>query len=162
MTTSYTHRLNHYYCDPTGFVYTNDYSKNNVGFNYDCKLVNTLTIDLYYLHKKRFRFTESNKHKYFEIDKSGMIKIKADYAWNRANFPAINDNQNLFASLIHDVICQAVEENGMAFENRKIGDEIFYCLMLDKAKNNFQKLRAWYSYQSVSMYRRYLNVKRKI
>ena len=93
------------------------------------------------------------EHEFFTIRSNGMVWLKVGYAYNGANFPAYNDEQNVIASGIHDVICQATDLGLIPYSDRKVGDIIFRDIMLLKAKNPYQKLRAYYSYAAVASYR---------
>lgn len=138
-------RSQNYPYNPASFKYTRTNLK-----KWPYKFTADFSIDLFYLHGKRLKFSASSvTHPYFSINLHGGMKIKAEYAWNGANKPAYKGGQNLFASAIHDVICQATNEGLLPYSDRYLGDKIYFYLMQDRAKSVFQKIRCYYSYAAL-------------
>lgn len=137
-----------YFCTPKSFRY----KKDPRGITKDLRfiMIADFSMDVFYLHYKEFTFSKDVEHEYFSITKEGVITAKADYGWNGANKPAINNLQNRFASLPHDIICQAINLGLLEYKDRFTADKIFLALMQDRAKSMFEKFRSYYSYTAVS------------
>lgn len=103
-------------------------------------------------------FGKEIKHPYFEIY-DGNITIKEGYAWDGATgLPSFLQTIALVRpSLIHDIICQAVDERYLEVEFRAVGDKIFYDLCLEEGINKF---KAKIMYFAVKVYGKILYRKR--
>lgn len=81
------------------------------------------------------------KSKYYEFSNS-MLFIKQGYTWDGASGPTIDTSSIMIASLVHDVIYQAIREGAPI--KKKEADLIFYKLMLKKSNSFISKIRAKY------------------
>lgn len=89
------------------------------------------------------------QHPYFNLRDDGMLYIGIGYAWDGLT-GAIDDRRSLSASLVHDVVCQAVNEGLAPVELRARADRAFRRIML---ANGVWSLVAWWRYRAVRRYR---------
>lgn len=47
-------------------------------------------------------------HDYFVLREDGLLTVFKGYAWNGADFPAMDSKSAMRGSLVHDVFCQAM------------------------------------------------------
>ena len=78
---------------------------------------------------------------YIELTRDGKLTIKDGYAWNGANSPAINTDNLIVASLIHDVLYQLLEEYELQRSYKDEIDAIMLRICKDLGMNWF---RRWY------------------
>ena len=70
-------------------------------------------------------------HNYFSIDDFGSLNIAHDYMWDGPSGPTIDDQTNMRASLVHDVLYQAMREDLISRElYRKAADQELRRLMI--------------------------------
>ena len=64
----------------------------------------------------------------YASSKDGILFVKTGYAWDGASGPIINTRDTLVASLVHDVLYQAMRLNLIksSKENRTIADKNFF------------------------------------
>lgn len=61
---------------------------------------------------------------YYEVGES-YIRVYKGYAWDGATGPVIQTETTKKASLVHDVLCQAIGEGLLPESNQKTADEIY-------------------------------------
>ena len=83
-------------------------------------------------------------HPYASL-KDGILSVKRGYAWDGASGPVINTRDTLVASLVHDVLYQAMRLNLIkpSKENRKIADKNFFEILKMNGVNSFRS-KVWY------------------
>ena len=83
-------------------------------------------------------------HPYASL-KDGILSIKRGYAWDGASGPVINTRDTLVASLVHDVLYQAMRLNLIKpnSENKKLADKNFFEILKMNGVNSFRS-RVWY------------------
>ena len=84
------------------------------------------------------------EHPYASL-KDGILSVKRSYAWAGASGPVINTRDTLVASLVHDVLYQAMRLNLIkpSKENRKIADKNFFEILKMNGVNSFRS-KVWY------------------
>lgn len=84
------------------------------------------------------------EHDYAE-SKDGVLTIKKGYAWDGASGPVINTQNTLIASLVHDVLYQAMRLNLIKSnnENKKIADKNFFEILKMNGVNTVRR-KVWY------------------
>lgn len=84
------------------------------------------------------------EHQYASL-KDGILSIKKGYAWDGASGPIINTRDTLVASLVHDVLYQAMRLNLIksSRENRKIADKNFFEILKMHGVNSIRR-KVWY------------------
>lgn len=84
------------------------------------------------------------EHQYASL-KDGILSIKKGYAWDGASGPIINTRDTLVASLVHDVLYQAMRLNLIksSRENRKIADKNFFEILKMHSVNSIRR-KVWY------------------
>ena len=81
----------------------------------------------------------------YASSKDGILSIKRGYAWDGASGPIINTRDTLVASLVHDVLYQAMRLNLIksSKENRKIADKNFFEILKMHGVNSIRR-KVWY------------------
>ena len=84
------------------------------------------------------------EHEYAS-SKDSILSIKRGYAWDGASGPIINTRDTLVASLVHDVLYQAMRLNLIKSnsENKKITDKIFFEILKMHGVNSIRR-KVWY------------------
>ena len=84
------------------------------------------------------------EHQYASL-KDGVLEIKKGYAWDGAPGPIINTQDTLVASLVHDVLYQAMKLNLIKSnsENKKTADKIFFEILKMHGVNAIRR-KVWY------------------
>lgn len=81
----------------------------------------------------------------YATSKNGILEIKKGYAWDGASGPVINTRDTLVASLVHDVLYQAMRLNLIKpnSANRKIADKNFFEILKMHGVNSIRR-KVWY------------------
>ena len=84
------------------------------------------------------------EHQYAS-SKDSILSVKRGYAWDGASGPIINTRDTLVASLVHDVLYQAMRLNLIKSnnENKKIADKIFFEILKMHGLNSIRR-KVWY------------------
>ncbi len=88
----------------------------------------------------------SCRAKYFQLAEDGYLVIRAGYAWDGPSGPTIDTSDAMRASLVHDVLYQAMRLGLLPQHCRPIADDILRQLCLD---DGMSRLRAWTWYRMV-------------
>jgi len=83
------------------------------------------------------------KHEYFTITASGLLTIKAGYAWDGASGPTFDTSDSMRASLYHDVGYQAIGEKLLPMSYRVLFDELLLSTLIEDGMLDF-RAHAWY------------------
>ena len=77
--------------------------------------------------------------------KDDILSVKRGYAWDGASGPIINTRDTLVASLVHDVLYQAMRLSLIksSKENRKIADKNFFEILKMNGVNSIRR-KVWY------------------
>ena len=83
-------------------------------------------------------------HPYASL-KDGILSVKRGYAWDGASGPIINTRDTLVASLVHDVLYQAMRLNLIksSKENRQVADKNFFEILKMNGVNSIRR-KVWY------------------
>ena len=81
----------------------------------------------------------------YASSKDSILEIKKGYAWDGASGPIINTQDTLVASLVHDVLYQAMRLNLIksSKENRQIADKNFFEILKMNGVNSIRR-KVWY------------------
>ena len=84
------------------------------------------------------------EHEYAS-SKDSVLSVKRGYAWDGASGPIINTRDTLVASLVHDVLYQAMRLNLIkpSKDNRKIADKNFFEILKMHGVNSIRR-KVWY------------------
>jgi hypothetical protein len=78
---------------------------------------------------------------------TGLLKIKAGYAWDGCSGPTYDDDTNMTAGLVHDALYQLIRNDVLPIEPfRKMADDMLKELCI---KNGMSSIRAWYYHLAV-------------
>ena len=69
---------------------------------------------------------------YIDLDHNGLILIKEGYAWDGASSVAIDTENIMVPSLVHDALYQLMRNSKLPHSNWKHADEIFEMLCRDR------------------------------
>lgn len=87
-------------------------------------------------------------HPFFQI-KNNVLTVKEGYTWDGASGVAIDTDNFMVPSLIHDILFQAMRMDLLSsnkFENANIE------LKMQCRERGMSRLRAWYVYKAVSIF----------
>lgn len=87
------------------------------------------------------------KHKFFTIDKD-ILTVKAGYVWDGAT-SAIDSDNFMSPSLVHDVLYQAIREGSLDEIWKKDSDTELKKMCLQRGMSSF---RAWYIHFAVDKF----------
>ena len=87
-------------------------------------------------------------HPYFQI-KGSHLMIKAGYQWDGASSIAIDSNNFMAPSLIHDILFQAIRGGLLNLDRFNHANTE---LRLQCRERDMSVFRAWYVYQAVEMF----------
>ena len=81
----------------------------------------------------------------YASSKDSILSVKKGYAWDGASGPIINTRDTLVASLVHDVLYQAMRLNLIksSKENRMIADKNFFEILKMNGVNSIRR-KVWY------------------
>lgn len=65
-------------------------------------------------------YGEQFEHRYFSLGKDGTLTIRKSYAWNGADWPAIDTKSAMRPSLIHDALCQALRLGLLGMKHQRL------------------------------------------
>lgn len=83
------------------------------------------------------------KHDYFTLSASGLLAIKAGYAWDGASGPTFDTSNAMRASLVHDVGYQMIGEKLLPGDFRLGFDEEFLSILIEDGMSDF-RAHAWF------------------
>lgn len=68
------------------------------------------------------------RHEFFRVDNC-LLVVNTGYSWDGASGPTLDDGSNMRASLVHDVLYQAISEKLLDKSMRKEVDRLFYRML---------------------------------
>jgi hypothetical protein len=80
------------------------------------------------------------------LTKEGTLFIKKGYCWDGPSGPAIDTDNFMLGSLIHDALYQLIREKKLPKSMRDFADRLLYKLCRD---DGMSKIRAWWVYWGV-------------
>jgi len=90
-----------------------------------------------------------NPNKYIGINTSGQLWIYKGYTWDGASNPAIDTDNFMIASLVHDALYQLIREGVIDKDDKDKCDRILRKICLEQGMS---KLRSWWVYQGVKRF----------
>ena len=75
---------------------------------------------------------------YYEFD-GHILTVRKGYAWDGASGPTIDTDNTIKASLIHDVLYQAIREGVLPPRYRRKADYEFRCILRDEGMNRWRR-----------------------
>lgn len=81
-----------------------------------------------------------------KLDADGLLFLASGYSWDGPSGPAIDSNNWMRGSLVHDGIYQLMREGLLAASYRKPADILMRKILIE---DGMSRLRAWYSYLGV-------------
>ena len=79
----------------------------------------------------------------------GFLRIRKYYSWDGASGPAIDSENVMEASLVHDCFYQLMRQRNLSYSHRKEVDKLFYDICRESGVNWF---RAKYMYLAVRLF----------
>lgn len=85
--------------------------------------------------------------KFIDLTTSGVLTMKAQYAWDGPSGISIDTKSFMRGSLVHDVLYQLMRGRYLDYlQHREYADDLLRRICLEDGMSRF---RAWYVYQSV-------------
>lgn len=75
---------------------------------------------------------------FIDLSEEGVLTIFKNYAWNGADWPAIDTESIMAASLVHDALCQLVENNHLPRTLVKQINNIMITICEEKKMSKFR------------------------
>lgn len=86
--------------------------------------------------------------KFLEINREGLLLIRAGYAWDGCSGPTVDDRTNMRAGLVHDALCQLFRWKRLPRALVRSCDETFRAILKEDGMGAF---RRWYYYKGVTV-----------
>jgi hypothetical protein len=87
---------------------------------------------------------------FIKLDASGVLWIRAGYAWDGPSGPTIDTKNFMRGSLVHDALYQLMREGHLDLTiHRDPADRLLQTLCLEDGMN---QLRAWWVYEAVKRF----------
>lgn len=87
--------------------------------------------------------------KFMRMYKSGLLTLKAGYAWDGPSGPTIHTRSFMRGSLVHDALYQLMRDGCLGPEFLEPADRLLQSLCRE---DGMTALRAWWVYKGVRMY----------
>ncbi len=108
-----------------------------------------LTRDIYIALSRPLSNQVTINHPFFFIDAT-LVHVKANYAWDGPSGPTLDTDNSLRASLLHDVLYQAMHEELLPpRRNRRLADREFRKAL---AEDGMFILRRWLWWAAVRLF----------
>lgn len=88
---------------------------------------------------------------YVHLWEDGLLVIREGYCWDGASGPAIDTENFMRGSLVHDVLYQLIRENKLAQRYRKRADRILYQIIRE---DGMKRIRAAWVFVAVRLFGR--------
>ena len=82
----------------------------------------------------------------FVLLDDGLLTIRAGYAWNGPNKPAIDTKNFRRPSLVHDALCQLMREGHLSMDLWEPAARLLQRMCIE---DGMSELRAWWVYRGV-------------
>lgn len=89
---------------------------------------------------------EREEDDYLILEKDGTLTIKRGYAWDGPSGPAIDSQDFMRGSLVHDALYQLIEDGRIPGFYRELADNILYNICRE---DGMSAVRAWYVFKVV-------------
>lgn len=118
---------------------------------------------IHYKSRRRYKYTlfDDYRHetgiippcaitsRFIDLDMSGMLTIKKNYAWDGASGPAIDTKRIMRGSLVHDALYQLIREQYLPLKARENADWLLREICLE---DGMPKLNADLVYLAVDLF----------
>jgi hypothetical protein len=106
--------------------------------------------DFYQIMLPEFKCEQTARNNYIEIS-GGLLTARAGYAWNGADWPAVDTRTIIRGSLIHDALYQLMDEGKLPLNCKERSDRKFVeiCRI-----DGMSKYRAFWVYRAVKIFGR--------
>jgi hypothetical protein len=112
--------------------------------NYKYQLTRDITIRL----PRKFWPVKDFENDFIKFTIDGWLTIKKGYAWDGCSGPTKDDDTNMFAGLVHDLLYQLIRLGVLPVSCRPEADLV---LQRTCRANGMWKLRAWYYFEGVEL-----------
>lgn len=89
------------------------------------------------------------KTKFIELDETGLLTLRAGYAWDGPSGPAMDTLDAMRGSCGHDGIYQLIRMGLLDLIWRAVGDKMYHKWCLE---DGMWKFRAWYHFEAVKKF----------
>lgn len=83
---------------------------------------------------------------FIDLDTTGLLTIRAGYAWDGCSGPTLDTKNTMRGGLVHDAFYQLTRGDFLSQGQRKDIDREFHKILRE---DGVLKFRAWYYYQAV-------------
>ncbi len=94
-----------------------------------------------YVIQTSFRPCFAVKLQFLELSLEGLLKIKSGYAWDGASGPAIDSDNFMRASLVHDALYQLMRLNHLKKSAKVAADQL---LVKITREDGMSRIRCWW------------------
>ena len=105
--------------------------------NWKYERLTAVTVELPEAFHQLGRFFETE---YLLLDETSLT-MKARYAWDGASGPTFDSPSTMFASLVHDALCQLIRLGALPRALKGTADQLLHDLLIEDGMSRF---RAWY------------------
>ncbi len=102
-----------------------------------------------YQHPTNIRPSHSISTKFIDLDSSGLLTIKKNYAWDGPSGPAFDTKNFMRGSLVHDALYQLMREKLIPLEKRENADWLLREICI---ADGMSKIRADWVYLGVDLF----------
>ncbi len=102
-----------------------------------------------YLHETGITPAAAGGNRFVRLDATGLLTIKAGYAWDGASGPAIDTPSFIRGSLVPDVLYQLIRLGVVTMEDRLRADQLLREIVLE---DRMWGVRAWWVYHAVRIF----------
>lgn len=119
---------------------------------------------IYYTKGYKYQLTKNHKHRlknnsliptsnletgFISLDTSGLLTVKAGYAWDGPSGPTVDTNSAMRASLLHDVGYQLLRAELLPQKTRESWDLLYeYCCLED----GMNTIRAYLHFKALRLF----------
>lgn len=104
-----------------------------------------------YTYKTKIKGFEIDE-KYFSLDRDGLLTIMRGYRWDGPSGPAVDTDNWMRGSLVHDTLYQMIRDGLLPSKVRAKADKTMYKIIRD---DGMSWIRANYSYYAVRIVGRF-------
>lgn len=102
-----------------------------------------------YEHQTSITPVSPGGNRFVHMTLSGLLLMRAGYAWNGANKPAVNNDTIIRGSALHDAGYQLTRLGVLSLDQRDQVDRLFQAVCLE---DGMWPPRAWWVYQAVRLF----------
>lgn len=107
------------------------------------------TLSATYQHQTKLKPVQAVETSFIILDTFGLLTIKKGYAWDGPSGPAIDTDNFMRSSIVHDALYQLMREKHIGQEHREYADRLLREICIQAG---MLRIRAWWVYQCVRIF----------